>query len=468
MREVGKAIAYILVVAVVALAAVMGGLTFKQVVAVTVLAIFIAGSLFYWTFRNAFALFGVSLLLILHTIDIEHLVMHSQLDVILFIVGMMIIIGALEKRGFFDWLISSMLKPVIDKPVALIAILLFLGYVMAALVDEVTSILFTMSIMLRILEAYDVDPIPFIVFLVFTTNIGSSATVVGNPIGVLIAFNAGFSFLDFIRWSTPASLLAVASIIGIALLVLKGYIEKMRAKIERGEVAEVRKLVEVKWGPHLKAPLALFIAVLAGLIMHHDLEKVLGLPHNALLLGVPLLGAAAALFMEHRHARDIVEHHVDWWTLLYFILLFGSVGTLAYTGVTKVIASAVYKISASNEVIAMLLMSGVAGFLTAFMDNVLAVATLIPVVKALGAYMNVFMLWWVLLMAGTYWGNATVIGSTANIVAAGYLEKKYKRTFSMTGWMKIGVPICIISYAIAFLWLYAQLGIAPHWVPPTH
>jgi len=465
--ETVKAIAYIVIVATVAVLATMSGLTFKQIVSITTLAIFIGGSLFYWQFRNAFALVGIALLFFLGVLDIEHFIEFSQLDVIMFIVGMMIVIGVLEERGFFDWLIARMLRPVIHRPVALVVILLLLSFLMAALVDEVTSILFMMTITFKILEVMGIDPLPFIIFIVFATNIGSSATVVGNPIGVMIAFNAGFTFMDFIRWSTIEAIFSVLVVSGIAILALNPYIRQMQEKIDRGEV-EVSKLLEVKWRPELRGSLALFIGVLAGLIAHHHLEKLLHLPHNSLLLAVPLIGAGIGLFMERHKAREIVERRVDWWTLLYFLLLFASVGTLKYTGVTDVIAKTIYDISQGDLVLAMLLVGLVAGFLTAVMDNVLAVATLIPIMYSLAEHMNVFLLWWILLKAGTYWGNATVIGSTANIVAAGYVEKRLRRGFSMLGWIKIGVPISAITFAMAFAWLYAQIDMAPTWVPPSH
>jgi Na+/H+ antiporter NhaD/arsenite permease-like protein len=174
---------------------------------------FIAGSLFYWPFRNAFAIAGVSLFLMFNVLDIEHLIEFAQLDLILFLVGMMTVVGYLEEKGFFDWLVHVLTKPFYDRPTALIGVILMLSSLMAALVDEVTSILFMMTIMLKCLDAYGVreDKVfPFIMFLVFTTNIGSSMLPVGNPIGVMLAFRAGLTFMDFARWTFPLGLMCAA------------------------------------------------------------------------------------------------------------------------------------------------------------------------------------------------------------------------------------------------------------------
>ena len=444
------------------------GLNATQVTSVVALTIFITGSFFYWSFRVAFALTGVSLLLFLHVTDLDHIIKYSNIDVVMFIIGMMIIVGFLEERGFFDWLTARVLSPYLDRPAILISLIWFTGFIMASLVDEVTSILFMLAIVMRISKYYRIDPLPLSLFLVFTTNIGSSATVVGNPIGVLIAFRAGLTFLDFIRWSFPIALVSVATITGIGLIYFKSVRIRMVEHHKRmtggknifSEMAVFRK--------DLWVPTILFLTVITGLALHHEIETTFNLPKNSLLLAVSLAGAGTALFIEHDKAIDIVEKRVDWWTLLYFLLLFSSVGTLEFTGVTGLIGKSILHFSKGSVFMVMMLVGVVAGSITAVMDNVLAVAIVIPIVLDLMKQIYVFPVWWILLIAGTYWGNATVIGSTANIVMAGYLEKAKKRgeevsEISMKYWVKIGVPISLITYLIAFGLLYAQyiMGLMP-------
>jgi Na+/H+ antiporter NhaD/arsenite permease-like protein len=449
------------------------GLNAQQTTSIVALTIFITGSFFYWSFRVAFALAGVSLLLFLHVTDLEHIVRYSSIDVVMFIIGMMIVVGFLEERGFFDWLTARVLSPYLDRPAILISLIWFMGFVMASLVDEVTSILFMLAIAMRISRYYDVDPLPLSIFLVFTTNIGSSATVVGNPIGVLIAFRAGLSFIDFIRWSFPIALVSVSVIIGLGLLYFRGTRRRMAEHHARvGREENVFKEM-AKFRRDLIVPTILFLSVITGLALHHDLEQTFSLPKNSLLLAISLAGAGAALFIEHDKAIDIVEKRVDWWTLLYFLLLFSSVGTLEYTGVTDIIGRSILHVSKGSVFMVMMLVGAVAGGITAVMDNVLAVAIVIPIVMDLAKSLNVFPVWWILLIAGTYWGNATVIGSTANIVMAGYLEKAKKRgekvsEISMKYWVKVGVPISLITYLIAFALLYIQylMGLMPNAIIP--
>ena len=430
LRDFAKVLGYLLIVASSVMLCTVVGLEFRQIISVTVFTSFIAGSLFYWPFRNAFALAGVALLLGLRVLDVEHLIEFANLDIILFLVGMMIVVGYLEEKRFFDWLIGVLTKPFCSRPTALIAILLMLAAVMAALVDEVTSILFMMAIMLRVLKAFGVDKskvLPFIIFLVFTTNIGSSALPVGNPIGVMVAFRAGLTTLDFVRWVSPLAVInaAVVTLIGLPYLKKTGF-----SKVKVASCADLR-IEEVKFTRGMLLPLMVFIAVLCGLIMHHNIEKALHLPKSTMLLATPLLGAGAAL-------------------------------TLKYTGVTDLIAQGVLRIIGGNVFYAMLLIGGISGILTAFMDNVLAIATMIPVVQSMAeAGVYVYPIWWIMLIGGTYCGNATVIGSTANIVAAGFVEKRGYGSFSMLKWILLGTPISIVTFLLALAMLYLQIPAMP-------
>ncbi|MEM3736673.1 MAG: SLC13 family permease [Candidatus Bathyarchaeia archaeon] len=442
----------IVILAPYVISTVLGEVSLPQLISLTVFVSFIAGSLFYWPFRNGFALIGISLLLALRVLDIEHLIEFANLDIVLFLVGMMSVIAFLEEKKFFDWLISIMIKPFSKSPPMLIFVILILATIMAALVDEVTSILFMSVIMLKVLSQYGIEgkkTIPFIIFLVFTTNIGSSALPVGNPVGVLIAFQAGLTISDFIRWVFPLA------IINSVLTAVIGMVYLMRGT-KLSNPGQVLEFEEVKMSRDLKVALCIFIGVLAGLILHHQIEEYLHLGKNMMLLGVPLLGSGAVLMISRGRAREIIEK-VDWWTLLYFLLLFASVGTLRFTGVTDLIALTIAK-SVSGLFDTMLLVGGVISVLTAFMDNVLAVATLAPVVQALGDVgLPIEPIWWMMLIGGTYCGNATVIGSTANIVVAGLIEKKKIGSFSMVGWMILGVPISILTFFIAFALLWVQL-----------
>jgi Na+/H+ antiporter NhaD/arsenite permease-like protein len=201
----------------------------------------------------------------------------------------------------------------------------------------------------------------------------------------------------------------------------------------------------------------LFLATIGGLIFHHQAEELLGLAKNTLLLGVPFFMAGVALLLERDKARELVEKRVDWWTLTFFILLFASVGTLRYVGVTDRIAQGLKAVAGTNPGLLLALILGLSALLTAFLDNILVVATFIPIIADLGASgAPTAALWWGLLFGGTLGGNATMIGSTANIVAIGMLERE-KHTVRFSQWLGPGLAVTLPTLALAFVLLWLQL-----------
>ena len=444
------------------------GLSARQTLAVGGFCVVLYGAIFFWTYRLAFACLGIALLLSAGLLDVPHLVEFAGLDIILFLIAMMTIIGFLEEKHFFEWAIDHLLLLVGPHPKRIMVVMMILACVSAALVDEVTSILFMVAAMLNLLDRSKINPIPFILMLVFTTNIGSSATVVGNPIGVIIALRSGLTFLDFIRWATPISIVCVSVAIWLCLQLFRKDIAQLKGvltgrKGERRLEAIVEEEHVTKRGIRLAG--WLFAGVIVGLVLHHSLEHWLHLPKNTMLLGVAMLGEGVALAISGEKARALVEKRVDWWTLAFFILLFASVGTLKQTGVTTVLAQRLIQASGGSVPVLTTLFTWSSGILTSIMDNVLAVATFIPIINDVAsAGLQTFPMWWAILMGGTLMGNATLIGSTANIVAAGVLERQGRGTITFGQWLAPGLTVAILTTLIANALLLLQLPLMPHLV----
>jgi Na+/H+ antiporter NhaD/arsenite permease-like protein len=431
------------------------GLTLQQIAATGIFASFILGTLFYWQFRLAFALIGATALLALKLIDIPHLIEFANVDIILFLIAMMIVIGFLEQRKFFEVLLEKMLDVISHRAKLFFPAMMVMSMVTAALVDEVTSILFMTSLTLHLTRRFKLPPFPYILMIVFATNIGSSATVVGNPIGVLIAMRAGLSFVDFIRWASPISVACLILGIGVCMLYFRRPLEEMAKHVGRAK----EKSVEGHNYNKKQFQLAglIFGLTIAGLIFHHQVEHLLHLSKNTLLIGFPFLMAGICLLIEGVKARELVEKRVDWWTLIFFLMLFASVGTLRYVGVTDRIAEGLTAVAGGNPVAFLALILFISALLTALLDNILVVATFVPIIADLGAAgLNIAPLWWALLFGGTMGGNATMIGSTANIVAIGMLEKE-KQEIKFVDWLGPGLAVTIPTLLLAFTLLWLQL-----------
>jgi len=448
------------------------GLSTPQIFAVGGFCIILYGAVFFWKSRLAFACIGCALLMAARLLDVPHFVEFAGLDIIVFLIAMMIVVGFLEENRFFEYVIDRLLAAVGPHPKRIMVVMMILASVSAALVDEVTSILFMCAVMLNLLGSGSgprrINPIPFIMMLVFTTNIGSSATVVGNPVGVIIALRSGLTFMDFLRWATPISIICTALVIPICLRFFAADIKALKGVLagRKGE----RRLEGLAEEEHatkkgIRRAAWLFGSVIVGLILHHPLEHVLHLERNTMLLGVALLGAGVALAISGEKARDLVDRRVDWWTLAFFLFLFASVGTLKQAGVTAVIAQHIIAWSGGSAPALTTMFAWASGALTAIMDNVLAVATFVPIVNDVAqAGLQTFPLWWAMLMGGTLMGNATLIGSTANIVAAGLLERRKLGEITFAQWLKPGLLVAIPTLVLANLLLLAQLPLMPQQV----
>ncbi len=453
-----KGYALILLTVATAVISILAGLARNQVVAVTILGLAIYGTLLFWQFRLTFIFIGITALLTFGVIDIEHLIEFASLDIILFLVGMMIIIGFLEKRHFFEYLISDIMRLVGDNARKLIVAQMITAALFASLVDEVTSILFMSAAMLHITEKYKLNPIPFIMMMVFATNIGSSATVVGNPIGVMIALKAELTFVDFLRWASPISIVSLIVTILISLKVFSSDIKELDEAMSKSKTGLEKPQIDQR---DLRMSWALFLGTLFFLVSHKYVEKLLVLETNTMLLATALGGASIALLIEQDKARELVETRVDWWTLLFFLMLFASVGALKYTGVTELVAEKLASTGGSDVQI-LILVTWLTGILSAFLDNVLAVAIFIPIVQEMSTMgVNQFPLWWGLLFGGTFFGNLTMIGSTANIVAIGMLERRNLGHITMKEWIKPGIAVAVPTLVIATLMLYLQMPLMP-------
>ncbi len=451
-----RAAGYVVAVVVAAVGSVLLGFESRQALAVTIFVGFIGGTLLYWKFRLAFALGGVATLLAAGVLDLPHLIEFAGLDVILFLVGMMTVIGFLEERRFFEVVVETILRGLRPGARSLMVALMVLAALSAALVDEVTSILFITAVTLQVTRRFELNPVPFIIMAVFATNIGSSATVVGNPIGVMIALRAGLTFPDFLRWATPIAIAGLALAIPLSFVYFRRDMEALGRGIAAGEgaVIEVEKISQ----RDLLISTALFTGTILGLILHTRIEAVLDLGKNAMLVGVALLAAGFALLLEGERARELVERRVDWWTLAFFLLLFASAGTLRYVGVTGRIAEGMLALTGSGAGTLLVAITWSSGFLSAFMDNVPAVATFIPIIEDLANIgIDVTYLWWGLLFGGTFMGNLTMIGSTANIVSLGVLERQEGLHIPFGQWLKPGLIVSVPTLVLATLLLYLQI-----------
>ncbi|MDD5281301.1 MAG: SLC13 family permease [Candidatus Omnitrophica bacterium] len=437
------------------------GMNTHQALSISIFSASILGTLFFWDFRLSFAFIGTSVLLMTKTIDLEHVIEFSSLEVILFLIGMMVIIGLLKDSGVFAWIVSLILRIPKLTGKKFVIIVGLMSALLACTIDEVTSIIFMVVAVLEICDYFEVNPVPFVIISVLATNIGSSATVLGNPIGILIASKSGLSFEDFIVKAFPLAALCLLVTVFILLFWYRKPIRFLNEQMQRLGANEILvRLISVPPEKTLRLSLGIFATMLVFISLHRRMEIVLGLPANTVLLVVPLIASGLIMIWKHNKARKYIEKDVEWWTLLFFLLLFVQAGTLKYTGATEFIAKHMLAACGNSLdfLISAILWIGAIG--SSVLDNVVLVAAFIPVVQGFhNLNINLQPLWWALLFGGCLGGNITLIGSTANIVAIGIVEKEKRVKITFLNWFWVGLSVglsttFIVMIALIFLPFY--------------
>ncbi|NPA85412.1 MAG: hypothetical protein GXO07_05355 [Crenarchaeota archaeon] len=481
-----------------------GVVAFSEALATTAFVIAILGTLMFWRKRLSFVMIGVATLLFLGAAPFKLIIEHMELGLILFLISMMVIVEYLSESGVLGWITVKLVKASGFKPFRFLVILGFLSWIMAALVDEVTSIVFVTKVVISIASMLNMNPIPLVIYSVFATNIGSSATMIGNPIGIYIALQSGKTFGDFLQWATPGSIAALLVLLPFSAVWLRkaGLFKKLKEKgsevvldewsalgiskeeyekFKRGELrGEDAKRVEEALR-RFRLGWAFFITVLTLIALHTIIADLINagldalyalmtgageasiharVTSDAVLIFSPIV-VAAVLMLLHEEPRRLIEKGVEWWTLVFFMFLFAIASALSYTGVTDKMAYALVQsvggLTFESTITLAIMITIISAVISAFLDNMPVVVALTPVVKTLIeiGLPGGDLLWWSLLYGATMGGNMSLIGSTANIVALGILER-HGKVVRFWDWFKVGVPVVAITLGVAMAILLAH------------
>ena len=430
----------------------------------------VVGTLLFWKYRLAIVATGLAALLLSGVINLEHMVEYMSLPTIIFVMAMMVLIKWLEDKGVFRYVVLKVVERVGGVPWILLLILMGFSVLLSGFVGEVSGILVTFGLAVEIARRTRTPVLPYLLALVFATNIGSALTLVGNPIGVYLAFVGQLNFEMFLRWATPISLLS--SIVVGALIVLL-FRRQLRTS-ERVNLADLEKTVEGIKPADLRLGLATFLGVVLMIVLHARAEALLRVPEGTMLVVAPLAAVAFVIFIEQEKGESLVTRSIDWWTLLFFMFLFASAACLEQTGVTTKLGYLVMQAAEQSPLSrwqggsgvtgsALILMLWGSGLASGFVDNMPIIAALVPVVKSLLAVKlpHASILWWALLFGGCFGGNLTMVGSSANLVAVGMYERVTGQSVQFGEWFKTGLVITVASLFAATLALVFQVALAP-------
>ncbi len=442
----------------------------RQELTVTLFFGMVLGTLLFWRFRVAIAAAALGILLIAGVMDLETTVRFMSIPTILFIMSMMVIVRWLENIGVFRYLVTKAIEQVRGIPWLLLLMLMGFSVLLGGFADEVSAILVTFGLAQEVARRTKTPLVPYLLCLVFATNVGSAITLVGNPIGVYIAFAGRLSFEEFLRWATPVSAIAALLTAGICLLLYRRQFFGRRYDIDLHDLERAAGNVEPA---RLRTGIITFAVVVLLVAVHRRVELALHLAEGTALVAEALMVVGFIVFYEQEKGRLLVERGIDWWTLLFFMFLFANAACLEYTGVTAKLGYVMLRLSQSLAgvtaapavvtSVTTVLMLWFSGLTSGFVDNLPIVAALVPVVKDLAraGLPHASILWWALLFGGCFGGNLTVIGSTANLVAVGAFEKASGKSIRFGQWLKYGAIVTVVSLLVATAALLLQVKLAP-------
>jgi Na+/H+ antiporter NhaD/arsenite permease-like protein len=402
-----------------------------------------------WVHRVVVVLGGAALMLLFHVVDARDAFSSHEFgidwNVILLLFGMMVIVGVLRHTGLFEYLAIWSAKRSRGDPFRVMVLLILITAGASALLDNVTTLLLIAPVTLLLTERLGVAPIPFLLAEVFASNIGGTATLVGDPPNIIIGSRADLSYLDFLVNLGPIVVILLAVFVLMAHRLFRG------ALIPHPErIAEVMSLDEreaLEPGPLLPRALAVLGVVTVAFVLQGVLEYE---PSVVALLGAGVL----LLIAGDGHERFLAE--VEWHTLVFFMGLFIMVGALVKVGAIDSLAEWVIELTDGNLLLATMLLLVVSAVLSAIVDNIPYVATMTPLVLLLGDSIpgDTTVLWWALALGADLGGNATSIGASANVVVIGTAERSGYR-IRFREFLRHGVPVTAVTVAISgvYLWI---------------
>lgn len=399
--------------------------------------------------RTIVGIFGAMLMILCGIISQETAISHIDFNTLGLLMGMMIIVNITSETGLFNFLAIWAAKKVKARPIALLVALSALTMVCSALLDNVTTVLLTVPITFSITAQLKVDVKPYLISQILASNIGGTATLIGDPPNIMIGSAVGLNFMDFIANLTGIAII-IFLVVEALLIVIYGKELKTQPELQQ-KVMRLNEKSQIADKALLKKCLAVIAITISLFVLH----GALGLETaTAALTGAGLLLLITYTRNEAMIAKVLSK--VEWLAIFFFAGLFVLVGALVETGIIKMLAAEAIKLTNGNVNATAMLILWMSAVASAFIDNIPFVATLIPLIQDMGqmGLSNLDPMWWSLALGACLGGNGTLIGASANVVVASMAAQR-GRQISFIGFMKIAFPIMILTIAISsvYVWL---------------
>ncbi|MBN1657046.1 MAG: ArsB/NhaD family transporter [Anaerolineae bacterium] len=393
--------------------------------------------------RTVSGLLGGVAMILLGVISQEEAFLAIDWNVIFLLVGMMIIASVLAETGLFQWIAIQAVKLGRGSPFRVLIILSSVIAVTSALLDNVTIVVLAAPVTLFVAASLKVSPLPFLISSILASNIGGTATLVGDPPNILIGSAAGIDFLTFTAHLAPISLLILAAFLGLSWFLFKDDLHSPKKGALNIAALETDALITNR--PLLLKALVVMAAVIVGFLTHGAFHLE---PATIALAGATLL------LLWARHDPHTAMQDIEWTTLFFFIGLFITVEAIVKVGIIQAVAEAALDLTGGSLPLTSMLLLWLSAAASGIVDNIPYTATLIPVVENLGRSMPIMPLWWSLALGTCLGGNLTLVGAAANVVVANLAAKSgYPISFKRFFGYGLIVTAMSLLLSTAYVWL---------------
>lgn len=419
-----------------------------KIVAVAVFLIVILLIISERVHRTAAAMAGAMVLILTGVMSADKALSYIDFNTIGVLVGMMIFVAIVRRSGMFEYIAVRAAKAVHGDPWKIMVAFTLITAVLSAILDNVTTVLLVGPMSIAIARMLKIDPVPFLMGQILASNVGGTATLIGDPPNIMIGSAAHLSFMDFLENTG----FAVLFILVVLILLMKIVYEK---KIELGTVdtGAVEKLDPSKSITNralMKKGIIVLICVIVGFMFHDKL----GIESSV----IALTAAAVMLIIGREDVNEAIQD-VEWTTILFFMSLFVVVGGLTETGIIKELASKIIDATNGHPMVTMLVLLWASALLSSILDNIPFVATLIPLILAMQADgIDVTSFWWAISLGACLGGNGTMIGASANVVLSD-ISTKHGYPITFKSYLKVGMPFMLLSIVIATVFLVVKFDI---------
>lgn len=396
--------------------------------------------------RTVVALFGAALLSITRIMSPEDAVHAIDFNTLGLLIGMMVIVGITRRTGVFEYLAIKAAKGAKGDPLAIMVALCSVTAVFSAFLDNVTTVLLIVPVTFAIAQRLTVSPLPILIGEILASNIGGTATLIGDPPNIMIGSATHLGFMDFVINLTPVVLVVYVATIAVLRLL---YRKVLVAPPElRARVMELDERKEIKDPALLRKCLFVLFLVISGFVIHQYVH---------LESSVIALSGASLLLVLLREDPEHALHAVEWPVIFFFAGLFIIVGALEKLGVIAAIARFALEVTGGEVVTTAVLVLWLSAVASAFVDNIPFVATMIPMIQEMGRLGGISgteldLLWWSLALGACLGGNGTIIGASANVIVAGMAERRGV-PITFAGFFKVAFPLMLLSIAISNLYI---------------